>query len=413
MFEIYEENGIKYWKVYHNLRSKKNPRIRVQKKATKVKNELEAKKLDKLLYKEAIEEVFKRENEALSWDTVVEKWASFQTNSSFSNCSPPVVSDYVALMRKWTTAWSGRPCNELNRGDGRLVLELAQSANKSKGYLKRLKQVVNVIWNWAVEERVIMGVQNSPMFGLKLEEAREAEPPEILSLTEVQNLLVVAEKAVQTKTLEPVWWYVWTVALLTGGRSGEIQGLRKEDCNLVKMEEALEQERRIERAHERRYGNIQVRRSWNKRIGGYKTTKAGYWRNVPVSGELYWFIQNNLWDQDFGNDQFGRYLLPRHNLWRKGEQARVLRQFCVGNRLPSVKFHTLRACFATHLIRMGVTPVTIMKICGWTNLKTMQRYVRLAGIDEAGATEGLNFISSQEEAMEKVVDLLEYRTQKR
>jgi hypothetical protein len=25
-----------------------------------------------------------------------------------------------------------------------------------------------------------------------------------------------------------------------------------------------------------------------------------------------------------------------------------------------------------------------MKICGWKDLKTMQRYIRLAGIDEAG-----------------------------
>ena len=46
-----------------------------------------------------------------------------------------------------------------------------------------------------------------------------------------------------------------------------------------------------------------------------------------------------------------------------------------------------------------------MKICGWRDLKTMQRYIRLAGIDEAGATEVLRFILTEEAVMEKVVSL--------
>lgn len=38
-------------------------------------------------------------------------------------------------------------------------------------------------------------------------------------------------------------------------------------------------------------------------------------------------------------------------------------------------------------------------------MKTMQRYIRLAGIDEAGATEVLRFIPTEEAVMEKVVSL--------
>ncbi|MBI2606462.1 MAG: tyrosine-type recombinase/integrase [Deltaproteobacteria bacterium] len=101
--------------------------------------------------------------------------------------------------------------------------------------------------------------------------------------------------------------------------------------------------------------------------------------------------------------------LPRHWEWGKGEQARILRGFCLGNRLPSVKFHTLRACFATQLISTGILATVVMKICGWRDLKTMQRYIRLAGIDEAGATEALRFIPTEEAVMEKVVSLYDYR----
>ena len=87
----------------------------------------------------------------------------------------------------------------------------------------------------------------------------------------------------------------------------------------------------------------------------------------------------------------------------------MLRGFCIANRLPSIKFHTLRACFATQLISTGVPATVVMKICGWRDLKTMQRYIRLAGVDEAGATEVLRFIPTEEAVMEKVISLSGYR----
>jgi integrase len=50
-----------------------------------------------------------------------------------------------------------------------------------------------------------------------------------------------------------------------------------------------------------------------------------------------------------------------------------------------------------------------MKICGWKDLKTMQRYIRLAGVDEGGATETLRFIPTEEAVMEKVVSLYDQK----
>ena len=40
----------------------------------------------------------------------------------------------------------------------------------------------------------------------------------------------------------------------------------------------------------------------------------------------------------------------------------------------------------------------------------MQRYIRLAGIDEGGATEKLSFIPTDQAVMEKVVNLFDYRS---
>ena len=91
-------------------------------------------------------------------------------------------------------------------------------------------------------------------------------------------------------------------------------------------------------------------------------------------------------------DRHPERVLPQHWPWLKGTQAKILRAFLELHGLPSVKFHTLRACFATMLLEQKVAPITVMKICGWADLETMQRYVRLAGLDERGATEELSLL---------------------
>lgn len=81
---------------------------------------------------------------------------------------------------------------------------------------------------------------------------------------------------------------------------------------------------------------------------------------------------------------------------KNGIQATILRSFLVSIGLPPVCFHALRACFATHLLKSGVSPASIMKIGGWKDLETMARYIRLAGIDEKGVTENLRILDDKE-----------------
>jgi len=193
-------------------------------------------------------------------------------------------------------------------------------------------------------------------------------------------------------------------AVLTGCRSGELHQLKRADLEVVDRDRAIEQDKIP--FDKRRYGFIRVRKSWNTRFREAGPTKAGYWRNIPVSSEFYWFLIHELKIEQMKPEA---YLFPRSWEWDKGEQVRVLRGFCLANRLPSVKFHTLRACFATQLISTGIPATVVMKICGWRDLKTMQRYIRLAGIDESGATETLRFIPTEEAVMEKVVSIYGYK----
>jgi len=142
------------------------------------------------------------------------------------------------------------------------------------------------------------------------------------------------------------------------------------------------------------YGMIRVQRAWRTKEKKYGPTKGHYWRNVPINSDLYWWLVKYLSKAKFGTEAHGERLFESLPYWRRGEQSKTLRLFCEANGIPSIMFHTLRACFATQLLGMGVPETKVMKIGGWKDAKTMMIYVRMAGIQEFGAAEGLRFRSN-------------------
>ena len=396
----YEENGKTLWRFYINKRSNLNPSIRLQRRWEGFETLREAEKEERKQLAEICAEIARLELQGSDWETVIDRWESYQKLYPTRKYAPTTINDHAQLLRNWTKPWLKRNASELNRGDGRMIFLEADRQGKSARFIKHLKTTINVIYGWGIEERLIVGVHASPVQGLDIEKRDNEKVPEILSLEQVRKLLFEARERMHP------WFYIWGVTLLTGVRNGEAHGLRKEDLVLVSIEEAQRQYRQTE--GKRSFGNIRLTRAWNSRENAIGPLKGRYWRNVPVSGGLYSLLQDLL-KQDFGGDQYGSYLLPRFTVWDNGEQAEVLRTFCREIAIPSVRFHTLRACFATHLISQGVPSITVMKICGWKDLKTMERYIRLAGIDERGATEGLDFIPTHQGIMENVVRMFEFR----
>jgi integrase len=297
----------------------------------------------------------------------------------YKKLATETIFDQVSTVRTWTEHWFKRSASDLTKADGREVLKMVEAAGKSKSYQVRLKAIVSSIYNWGIEERLILGVRSSPMEGLQIQCPKGEKVPEILNLEQIREFLKKA------KDLDHPWYPIWATALLTGMRNGELHALLWSDIDFENRK-------------------ITVSKSFNTRTRSVKSTKAGYWRTVPISSELMELL---LELKAKARDQ--EHVLPHSCYWDKGWQAKILRTFCVGVGLPSIKFHTLRACFGTQLLAHDVAPARVMKICGWKDLKTMQHYIRLAGVDERGATECLRMLSSDDEAMAEVVNLFEFK----
>ncbi|QDK42704.1 hypothetical protein DOM21_14845 [Bacteriovorax stolpii] len=377
--KVVSESGEVTWTVYANARSSKMPHIRFQKRVKGIKSRAEAERKEKSLLKEVTTKVAHKEGHGFTWKMVVERWTSVMKSETYSykRYSPTVIADYNSMMYRWTKDWLNMPAFEINKGDARKVLDNVIEKGRTKAHQKKIKNVINVIYSWGIEERYITGVHQSPVYGLQISVIQDKRP-EILKLEEIRILLYEAQAQAHP------WYPIWGFALLSGMRNGELYALKWADIDLEN-------------------GLITVERSYDKRQDSYKSTKAGYWRTVPISEELKSLIIDLKLKAD------SEFVLPRPVYWNRGEQAKVLKAFCRSINITPIKFHTLRACFATQLLGQGVEPLKVMKICGWRDLETMAFYIRLAGIDEKGVTENLRFLPASPGASSNVVSLFGHK----
>lgn len=384
MIKQYQANEEVLWMVYVNIRSKDQPDVRVQKRTYGLKTEAAANAEEKRLYKELTQLLLQKCVKGRSWDSVLGRWElAMREDGNHFPYSGTTIKDYVSCLMRWTSAWLKKPANDLTKADGREMLTAMEREGKSRNYRKNVKYMVNVIFKWGIEERLITGVHTSPVDGLKLSHDMQEKIPDILTIEEIRRLLQEA------RNLNHEWYPIWATALLTGMRSGEMHALLWSDVDLTNRK-------------------ITVSKSYNNRLNVVKSTKAGYWRTVPISDELFTLLMQLK--ETAGNNA---HVLPRFWEWTKGQQAEILRKFCIGIGIRSVCFHALRACFATQLLAHDIAPARVMKICGWRDLKTMQRYVRLAGIDEKGATQVLKVLPSDMAVMAEVVNLFAFKNEKK
>lgn len=296
-------------------------------------------------------------------DHVLEKYRVEYRASTYFN--------YKHCLDKWfNPVWDDMFIDEIKPSDVHKVV--FERASVTSSYTQRgLLKIVKRIFNLAIEEGVIV---RNPAVGIRVRcaDANQA----VLNRNEVEILLREA------KRLEHRFFPHWTLALLTGMRSGELYSLRWTDVDLVS-------------------GKINITRAWT-RYSGEGPTKTAKNRIYPISKECRKFLE----ELKLRHARDSEFVLPRLWEWDQGDQAKVLKSFCGEIGITPVKFHDLRATFITQMLNNGVPLSKVMAIVGHSSLKTTQGYLRLSGKDIEGATEDLGItVPVIEERLGNVVEL--------
>ncbi len=283
---------------------------------------------------------------------------------------------YQSIINKWTRSWMNTVAANLNRSDGRELIHRMECAGLSRTYQKKIINIINGVYEWGVEYRHIQGTTESPLKGLMIAK-KEETPPDILTLEEIKKFLTAA------KAVGHQWYPIWVFAILTGMRSGELHALSWDQIDLEKK-------------------TIMVDRSYDSNLKKAGPTKGRYWRTVPINTSLKVLIIELKGNKEFSKEEF---VLPRIKDWDNGDQVVPLKNFLRSIKVKPVKFHALRACFATQMLANGVAAPIVMKIGGWKKSSTMDIYLRLAGVETKGATDCLEFIPNSIQFGDNVVNL--------
>lgn len=261
--------------------------------------------------------------------------------------------NYKFNIEKWVTpVWKDRFIDEITPGEvHNLIFEHVSgvSSQTRKGIIKIIKRIFNL----AIEEGILT---RNPAVGIKVKIADANQS--VLNKNEIEIFLREA------KSINHKFYPHWTLALLTGMRSGELHALRWIDVDFVT-------------------GFINISKAWT-RYNGEGPTKTAKNRVYPISRECRKFLQELKLKA--GGAEF---VLPRLWEWDQGHLGQITRDFCKGIGISSIKFHDLRATFITQMLNNGVALSKVMAIVGHSSLKTTQGYLRLCGKDIEGATEDL------------------------
>lgn len=338
----------KNWEAFHSARHPitKQP-ISLRRMAN---TEAEAKKIERELIRKVRERLI--EEASPSWRRVVDE---FLEDCRARDLTEHSIHDYKTGLEKYTyITWSNKNITDITTQNVWDLIKKGPITEKSRAHQKNVFKFIRAVFGFAVQRGYI---QRNPCPVIKFKLGEKVK--KVLTEDQVRNLLHRA------KEMGVEWYPLWAGALYTGMRNGELYALTWDKVN---MDDRL----------------ITVSTSWGIK-DGFKSTKSGHDRMVEIATP-FMEVLRELKLKSGGSS----FVFPRLDKWDTGDQARELRMFLLGMGLPPVRFHDLRATWATILLSKGVEPIRVMKAGGWRDMKTMMYYVRLAGVDIRGMTDDLD-----------------------
>jgi integrase len=360
--------GIKYdekTKSYVVRHSKRHPITKIPYPMIRknIKTMAEAKKVYEQLIVSVNERI--RRRVVPDWKTHLQNYLVHIKDSDLTNTT--VYSREKVLNHHTLDLWGDKLVDTISTADIYSLLRDRLEKN-SESHKKYFLNCIRGVFHYAYE----LGLINrnpTPQLKFKVNDKIKA----VLGEEQIVTLLR------RSQELGWPWYEHYAVALFTGMRNGEMFALTWDKVNLEQRQ-------------------IKVDCSWNNK-NGFKSTKSGDDRIVEIPKPLLPLLQE-LKLNSAGNP----FVLPRLGKWDKGEQARELRMFLKSIGLPQIRFHDLRASWATMLLAKGVPPSQVMSMGGWRNIDTMMIYMRKAGINVKDATKVLDGLQTHGVEMGKIVE---------
>lgn len=302
------------------------------------------------------------------WDAHLESYFSHLKESGLSNST---IYNREKVVRCHTLPdWQTKLVDEISTAEIHRLLQEKLGSN-SEAHRKFFIKGIRGAFKYAYEKGLV-NRDPTPLLKFKISE-------KIKSGLNEEQILILLRKA---QEFDWPWYPHYAVALFTGMRNGEIYALSWANVNLELRQ-------------------IIVNCSWSSK-DGFKSTKSGDDRVVEIPKPLIPVLMD-LKLKSGGSD----FVLPRLCKWDKGEQARELRLFMRANGLPEIRFHDLRASWATLLLGKGVAPSKVMSMGGWKDMDTMMIYMRKAGINIRDSTRVLDDMHTHGIQKAKVISLKE------
>ena len=344
----YIENERKLFEVYVNGADARG--IRVQRKR---------RGLDTLRKAQTAEFELKRELAKLKEERFNYRWEEW-VEECFHQMKlshrPSTLYTYEKAVKKWINShFDGHELKDIDKMTVHRLIFEKMPPEVTMHTRKYVFKIVKRIFQMAVDNGRL---DRNPCQGMMVK-VPEAEK-KVLTNSEVETFLNEAKHTGHR------FYPIWTLALFTGCRSGELFSLRWSD---------IDPEAQI----------IFVSRSWSSK-NGFTSTKNQKSRTVPISAELLQFLKELKLER--GTEEF---VLPHLIEWKRGGAAGVTKKFCKTLGITDIKFHDLRATFITNLLARGESLARVMAIVGHSDMETTNVYLRKAGIELKDGTEKLGY----------------------
>ena len=340
----YLENEEQLYEVYVKVRDRLGRQISRRRKG--ISSESKAKRLEIKLKVELLK--IRGDKIMPAWEEWVDECLA---RMRIEYCNSTILNYKGNLRKRVTPYLKDMALDKIKKSDIHSIL-FDKLSDLSDATRRSLHKYIKRIFNMAIEEGLI---HHNPTLGIKIKVSEKRK--KCLTYTEIKFLLNEAYLH------DHPFYSIWSVALMTGMRSGELYTLLWSDVDFEN-------------------GFISVNKSWSSK-NGVGPTKSSMTREVPISEELEKFLKKlKLKTQ-------GPHVLPRNRDWDFGNQAKILRTFCNQLGITEIGFHDLRATFITQLLLRDVPLAKVMHIVGHARIQTTQGYLRLVAKDVKGATNAL------------------------